>query len=147
MLLTKPAWTMLLHGSLLAGKGVQGLLALPVAAFFASRQCSGVAIRAAMDWALQQAWAKQAVVSGFHSPLEQSMGKVLMAAGSPAALSPRRWSAAVSLFFGLDNEIKFSKNPFNFNRLQQGSLSLRACPGFFDSYHRTYLKAFRHKTA
>ena len=68
MLLTKPAWTMLLHGSLLTGKGEQGLLALPAAAFFASRQCSGVAIRAAMDWALQQARAKQAVVSGFHSP-------------------------------------------------------------------------------
>ena len=53
-------------------------------AFFASRQCPGIAIRAAMDWALQQASAKHTVVSGFHSPLEQSVLKVLMAAGSPA---------------------------------------------------------------
>jgi len=37
-----------------------------------------------MDWALLQAAAKRAVVSGFHSPLEQSVLKVLMAAGSPA---------------------------------------------------------------
>lgn len=39
-----------------------------------------------MDWALQQARAKRAVISGFHSPLEQSVLKVLMAAGSPAVV-------------------------------------------------------------
>ena len=52
-------------------------------AFFASRQCPGVAIRAAMDWVLQQAKAKAVVVSGFHSPLEQSVLKVLIQARSP----------------------------------------------------------------
>ena len=55
-------------------------------AFFASRQCPGAAIRAAMDWALQQARAKQVVVSGFHSPLEQSVLTVLIAADSPAVV-------------------------------------------------------------
>ena len=43
----------------------------------------GVAIRAAMDWALQQASEKRPVVGGFHSPLEQSVLKVLLAARSP----------------------------------------------------------------
>ncbi len=53
-------------------------------AFFASRQCTGAAIRAALDWALQQARAKNVVISGFHSPLEQSVLKVLIQARSPA---------------------------------------------------------------
>jgi hypothetical protein len=57
-------------------------------AFFASRQCPGTAIRAAMDWALNQAREKNVVVSGFHSPLEQSVLKVLMAAHSPAVVVP-----------------------------------------------------------
>ena len=39
-----------------------------------------------MDWALQQASTKQAVISGFHSPLEQSVLKVLLAAGSPVVV-------------------------------------------------------------
>ena len=77
---------MLHQGSQLTGQGNQVLLALPMTAFFASRQCPGTAIRAAMDWALQQARAKRAVVSGFHSPLEQSVLKILMAAGSPAVV-------------------------------------------------------------
>lgn len=55
------------------GLGNQALLALPMTAFFASRQCPGTAIRAAMDWALQQAQSKAVVISGFHSPLEQSV--------------------------------------------------------------------------
>mgnify|MGYP007117564057 CR=1 FL=1 len=39
-----------------------------------------------MGWALQQARAKRAVVSGFHSPLEQSASKVLMAAVNPVVV-------------------------------------------------------------
>ena len=65
------------------GVGAQSLLDLPITAFFASRQCPGVAIRAAMDWVLQQAKARQVVVSGFHSPLEQSALTVLLQARSP----------------------------------------------------------------
>ena len=70
----------------LTGCGARDLLGVELTGFFASRQCPGVAIRAAMDWALQQARTKRAVVSGFHSPLEQSVFKVLMAAGSPAVV-------------------------------------------------------------
>ena len=70
----------------LAGTGNPDLLDLPMAAFFASRQCPGAAIRAAMDWALQQARAKAVVVSGFHSPLEQSVLKVLIQARSPVVV-------------------------------------------------------------
>lgn len=36
-----------------------------------------------MDWALQQARAKKVVISGFHSPLEQSVLTVLIEARSP----------------------------------------------------------------
>jgi predicted Rossmann fold nucleotide-binding protein DprA/Smf involved in DNA uptake len=68
------------------GMGRQDILAAPMTAFFASRQCPGTAIRAAMDWALHQAREKNVVVSGFHSPLEQSVLKVLIAARSPAVV-------------------------------------------------------------
>lgn len=90
----------------LTGCGARELLDLELTAFFASRQCPGSAIRAAMDWALQQASAKRAVISGFHSPLEQSVLKVLMAAGSPAvavlarpvagAKLPPEWAAPLA---------------------------------------------------
>ena len=67
----------------LTGTGNHDLLDLPMTAFFASRQCPGSAIRAAMDWVLQQAKARRVVVSGFHSPLEQSALTVLLQARSP----------------------------------------------------------------
>ncbi len=70
----------------LTGTGNPDLLGLPLTALFASRQCPGTAIRAAMDWALQQARAKNVVVSGFHSPLEQSVLKVLVEARSPVVV-------------------------------------------------------------
>lgn len=59
------------------------MLAKDSTAFFASRQCPGVAIRAAMDWTLAQARARNVVISGFHSPLEQSVLTVLLQARSP----------------------------------------------------------------
>lgn len=73
-------------GEALVGCGNRDLLDGALIAFFASRQCPGSAIRAAMDWALQQARARQVVISGFHSPLEQSVLKVLIAADSPAVV-------------------------------------------------------------
>jgi len=80
------------HGpdSDLSGCGNRGLLAGELTAFFASRQCPGIAIRAAMDWALQQTRAKHVVISGFHSPLEQSVLNVLIAARSPAVVALAR---------------------------------------------------------
>jgi predicted Rossmann fold nucleotide-binding protein DprA/Smf involved in DNA uptake len=68
------------------GLGNSTLLSQPLTAFFASRQCSGVAIRAAMDWAIEQARAKNPVISGFHSPLEQSVLKILLTASSPCVI-------------------------------------------------------------
>ena len=65
------------------GVGAQSLLDLPITAFFASRQCPGLAIRSAMDWVLQQAKTGQVVASGFHSPLEHSALTVLLQARSP----------------------------------------------------------------
>jgi len=70
----------------LSGVGNQALLTAPLLGFFASRQCPGYAIRAAMGWAVTQARAGQAVVSGFHSPLEDSVLKVYLAARAPAVL-------------------------------------------------------------
>jgi predicted Rossmann fold nucleotide-binding protein DprA/Smf involved in DNA uptake len=97
-------WQMSWAGLSLDGLGQQTLLAAPVA-FFASRQCSGTAIRAAMSWALQQAKTRQTVISGFHSPLEQSVLKVLLQARSPVvavlarpvvgAKLPREWRLAI----------------------------------------------------
>lgn len=46
------------------------LLEQPLTAFFASRRCSGRAILAAMDWAVEQAQARTPLIGGFHSPLE-----------------------------------------------------------------------------
>lgn len=84
------------------GLGNQVLLDVPLTAFFSSRQCPGVAIRAAMSWALDQAKQRQPVVSGFHSPLEQSVLKVLLQARCPVvvvlarpvagALLPPEWA-------------------------------------------------------
>jgi hypothetical protein len=66
-------------------------------AFFASRQCLGTAIRAAMEWALHRAREKNVVVSGFHSPLEQSVLKVLIASRSPAVVMLARPVAGAKL--------------------------------------------------
>ncbi len=68
------------------GLGNATLLSLPLTAFFASRQCSGTAIRAAMAWAIEQACGKHPVISGFHSPLEQSVLEVLLTAGAPCVM-------------------------------------------------------------
>ena len=68
-----------------------------MSAFFASRQCPGTAIRAAMDWALDQARTRQAVISGFHSPLEQSVLHLLLEARSPVAVVLARPVAGAQL--------------------------------------------------
>jgi predicted Rossmann fold nucleotide-binding protein DprA/Smf involved in DNA uptake len=80
------SWQISLNGLSLTGVGHQALLAMPMTAFLSSRQCPGTVIRTAMDWAFNQAQKKNVVVSGFHSPLEQSVLKVLIAACSPAVV-------------------------------------------------------------
>jgi hypothetical protein len=68
------------------GVGNATLLDQPLTAFFASRQCSGTAICAAMAWAVEQARSKGPVISGFHSPLEQSVLKVMLTADAPCVI-------------------------------------------------------------
>ncbi len=91
-----------------AGVGASGLLQGPLTAFFASRQCPGTAIRASTQWALHHARAqnRSAVVGGFHSPLEQSLLRLMLEAGSPVVLVlarpvetatlKREWQGALS---------------------------------------------------
>ncbi|MDP1648875.1 MAG: hypothetical protein Q8M01_11855 [Rubrivivax sp.] len=79
------------------GVGAVGLLQGPLTAFFASRQCPGTAIRAATAWALQQARERSAVIGGFHSPLEQSVLRLLMEAGSTAVVVLARPVAGASI--------------------------------------------------
>lgn len=69
-----------------AGVGNMALLGQPLTAFFASRRCSGRMIRAAMDWAVEQARARTPLVGGFHSPLEQSVLEVMLAAHAPVVM-------------------------------------------------------------
>jgi predicted Rossmann fold nucleotide-binding protein DprA/Smf involved in DNA uptake len=68
------------------GVGNAGLLKCPLTAFFASRRCSGRAIRAAMDWAVEQARTKTPLIGGFHSPLEQSVLEVMLSAHAPVVI-------------------------------------------------------------
>lgn len=70
----------------MAGVGNMALLEQPLTAFFASRRCSGRAIRAAMDWAVEQARARTPLIGGFHSPLEQSVLEVMLAAHAPVVM-------------------------------------------------------------
>ena len=79
-------WQVTRQETVFTGQGHQDLLALPLHAFFSSRQCPGAAIRAAIEWALEQARQQQPVISGFHSPLEQSVLKVLLQARSPVVV-------------------------------------------------------------
>ncbi len=76
-------WQITRQQTVFAGLGNQELLNVPAQAFFSSRQCPGVAIRASMAWALEQARSQRPVVSGFHSPLELSVLRVLLTAHSP----------------------------------------------------------------
>ena len=99
-------WHQIHNGLALTGLGHQALLDVPMTAFFASRQCPGTAIRAATEWALQQAKTRQVVISGFHSPLEQSVLQLLLQARSPAvavlarllsgARLPAHWKTAIT---------------------------------------------------
>jgi len=80
-----------------AGVGNRALLEQPLTAFFASRRCSGRAIRAAMDWAVEQARSKTPLIGGFHSPLEQSVLEVILAAHAPVVIVIARKLEAASL--------------------------------------------------
>jgi len=90
-------WLAERHGMALGGVGAAGLLQRPLTAFFASRQCPGSAIRAATAWALQQARGQHTVIGGFHSPLEQSVLRLLIEGGGEAVVVLARPAAIASL--------------------------------------------------
>lgn len=81
----------------IAGVGNMALLDQPLTAFFASRKCTGRAIRAAMDWAVEQARMKTPLIGGFHSPLEQSVLEVMLTAHSPVVIVIARRLTEASL--------------------------------------------------
>lgn len=56
-----------------------------------------MAIRAATAWALQQASESLSVIGGFHSPLEQSVLRILLQAGSPVVVVLARPVAGAAL--------------------------------------------------
>ena len=88
------------------GIGEQTLVGRSLTAFFASRKCPGSAIRATMDWAVEQARKKTPLIGGFHSPLERSVLKIVLAAKSPVVIVlargldnarlPRPWHTALN---------------------------------------------------
>lgn len=84
-MMTNPSLSFLQKDGM-TGVGNMALLEQPLTAFFASRRCSGRAIRAAMDWAVEQARAKTPLIGGFHSPLEQSVLEVMLAAHAPVVI-------------------------------------------------------------
>ena len=81
----------------LRGLGAADLLTGPMTAFFASRQCPGSAIRAATAWAVQQARDHRTVVGGFHSPLEQSVLRLLLEGKGAAVVVLARSVATATL--------------------------------------------------
>lgn len=83
-------WHLNLDGTTLSGYGNDTLLRTPLTAFFSSRRCPGAAIRAAPDWALEQARNGQPVIGGFHAPLKQSVLALLLLARSPVVAVPAR---------------------------------------------------------
>ena len=97
---TTAFWRAERHGVSVAGVGAMELAQGPLVAFFASRQCPGMAIRAATEWALQQARDHRTVIGGFHSPLEQSMLRLLVEARSPVVVALGRPVADSSLRSG-----------------------------------------------
>jgi predicted Rossmann fold nucleotide-binding protein DprA/Smf involved in DNA uptake len=91
------AWSVERKGVLLSGLGAAGLLQGTLTAFFASRQCPGSAIRAATTWVLQQVRDHPTLVGGFHSPLEESVLRLLLEAGGTAVLVLARPVASATL--------------------------------------------------
>lgn len=97
---TTASWRAERHGLTVAGVGAVTVLQGPLVAFFASRRCPGTAIRAATEWALQQATERRTVIGGFHSPLEQSVLRLLVESRSPVIVALGRPVVSASLCSG-----------------------------------------------
>lgn len=97
---TDAVWCAERHGIMVAGVGAAEALHGPLFAFFASRQCPGTVIRAATEWALRQARERRTVIGGFHSPLEQSVLRLLVEARSPVIVALARPVVSATLRSG-----------------------------------------------
>jgi len=95
--LSAAAWSVERQGLMLSGLGATDLLQATLTAFFASRQCPGSAIRAATTRVLQQVRDHSTLVGGFHSPLAQSLLRLLLEAGGTAVLVLARPVASATL--------------------------------------------------
>ena len=70
--------------------GNRDLLARALIAFFCSQQCPGDIIIKAQDWANQVVGGAQAIISGFHTPVEKDVLRILLRGKHPAIMCMAR---------------------------------------------------------
>lgn len=80
----------MIHPEIQAFVGNQQLLHLPLTAFLCSRRVPADAVLRCYDWAIAQREAGQAVISGFHSPLEKDVLRYLLKGKQPVVLALAR---------------------------------------------------------
>jgi len=78
------------HPLIQAHLGNIALLDLPLTAFLCSRKVPAEVVLRCYDWAIAQREAGQAVISGFHSPLEQDVLRYLLKGKQPVVLALAR---------------------------------------------------------
>ena len=70
--------------------GNRELLTRPLIAFFCSQQCPGDIIIKAQDWANQIVGGAPAIISGFHTPVEKDVLRILLRGNQPAIICMAR---------------------------------------------------------
>lgn len=70
--------------------GNRDLLKRPLIAFFCSQQCPGEIIIKAQDWANQAVGSANAIISGFHTPVEKDVLRILLRGKHPAIMCMAR---------------------------------------------------------
>lgn len=70
--------------------GNRSLLAQKLTAFFCSQQCPGDIIIKSQDWANQAALGAATIISGFHTPVEKDVLRILLRGKHPAILCVAR---------------------------------------------------------
>jgi len=70
--------------------GNRDLLKRPLIAFFCSQQCPGEIIIKAQDWANQAVGDSHTIISGFHTPVEKEVLRILLRGKHPAIMCMAR---------------------------------------------------------
>lgn len=70
--------------------GNRSLLTQKLTAFFCSQQCPGDIILKAQDWANQAVGGTAAIISGFHTPVEKDVLRILLRGKHPAIMCMAR---------------------------------------------------------